>query len=132
MLTTLSPDPALFAGIVGAALAFYIWSNQRKNTPYPPYAPGRLPVIGHLHQFAGSIALQELFRRWSLKVGPIFTIQLGGKHWVILNSMEAVKQLVVDRSAVYSSRELPDTLVNDLMGGGKLNIQSDNPIAYKS
>lgn len=120
MLATLNSEPVLFAGLLGAVLALYVWNTQRKSISFPPYAPGRLPVIGHLHQFVGPTTLQELFRQWSLKVGPIFTVQFGGKHWIILNSMEAVKQLIVDRSAIYSSRELQDTLVNDLMGGGKL------------
>ncbi|KAI9316803.1 hypothetical protein BX666DRAFT_196693 [Dichotomocladium elegans] len=86
---------------------------------YPPYAPGRLPIVGHLPYLAQNITVQELFRRWSLEAGPIFTVQLGTKRWVILNSMEAINALIVGRSTIYSSRNISETLVNIVFNGGK-------------
>lgn len=112
----------LVAVALGALVIVIVWKCTSTNESYPPYAPGRLPVIGHLHHLAGNITAQELFRRWSLQKGPIFTVQLGVKRWVILNSMDAVNKLIVERSTVYSSRNLPDTLVNDLFYGGVLSF----------
>lgn len=116
---------AYIAGLVLCASGL-LWSfaaNKSKAKEgtqlYPPYAPGRLPIVGHLVEFARPITVQELFRQWSETMGSVFTVQLGGKRWVVLNSMEAVRHLIVERSTVYSSRSLPDTLVNDLMDGGK-------------
>ncbi|KAG0186948.1 hypothetical protein DFQ28_007072 [Apophysomyces sp. BC1034] len=63
------------------------------------------------------MAVQEMFRQWSLVVGPVFSVQLGKKHWVVLNSSEAVQDLIVKRGTIYSSRDLPDVLVNDFMHG---------------
>ncbi|CAO3597681.1 unnamed protein product [Absidia cylindrospora] len=95
--------------------------NSTKSTDntlaYPPYAPHRLPILGHVLQFMRPVAVQELFRLWSLQAGPVFTLQLGAKHWVILNTAQSVKDLIVDRSTIYSSRDLPSTLVDDIMGG---------------
>ncbi|ORZ03472.1 cytochrome P450 [Syncephalastrum racemosum] len=114
---------AWFAGFVigatGLLWSYVVSKGRAKNGArlYPPYAPGRLPIIGHLAEFSRPIPVQELFRQWSHSTGSVFTVQLGGKRWVILNSMSAVKSLIVERSTVYSSRSLPDTLVNDLMDG---------------
>ena len=109
-------------GLTIIAIIVSVWTSSKKkssyNITYPPYAPGRFPLVGHLPQFARGIPLQELLRQWSLQVGPVFTVQFGVKRWVILNSLDAVKQLIVDKSTIYSSRNLPDTLVNDLMDGG--------------
>ncbi|CAO3623105.1 unnamed protein product [Cunninghamella echinulata] len=84
---------------------------------YPRFAPQRYPIIGHVLQFLKPIPAQEIFRQWSQQIGPIFTVQLGSKYWIILNSSIAVKNLIVDKSMIYSSRDLPSVLVNDLMNG---------------
>ncbi|KAI8146445.1 cytochrome P450 [Fennellomyces sp. T-0311] len=115
LLTTF--DTVTVLGITAVIIALLVVSTNQKSEAYPPYAPWRFPVVGHLPHFARGIPLQELLRRWSIVKGPVFTIQCGTKRWIILNSKEAVKQLIVDRSTTYSSRNLPDTLVNDLMDG---------------
>lgn len=102
----------------------YIRKKLFQDTPssfikYPPFAPQRFPIIGHVLQFLKPIPVQEIFRQWSQQIGPIFTVQLGSKYWVILNSTAAVKSLIVDKSVIYSSRDLPSVLVDDLMNGGK-------------
>ncbi|KAG2217591.1 hypothetical protein INT45_012447 [Circinella minor] len=111
----------MILGLIIIAIIALVWASSSQNTSsginYPPYAPGRFPLVGHLPQFARGIPLQELFRQWSLRMGPVFTIQLGVKRWIILNSLDSVKQLIVDKGTIYSSRNLPDTLVNDLMDG---------------
>ncbi|KAI8344468.1 cytochrome P450 [Chlamydoabsidia padenii] len=91
--------------------------KSKQAIQYPPYAPQRFPLIGHVLHFLKPIPPQELFRRWSLQVGPVFTIQLGIKHWVILNTAQSVKDLIVERSTIYSSRDLPSALVYTLMDG---------------
>ncbi|KAI8391720.1 cytochrome P450 [Radiomyces spectabilis] len=117
-------DPVVFGGILGTigllATLRALGKSQEKVHPslsLPPYAPGCHPILGHLLQIMRPITAQELFRQWSLVVGPVFTVQFGQKRWIILNSMDAVKDLIVSRSTIYSSRDLPDALVNDIMGG---------------
>ncbi|KAI8098767.1 cytochrome P450, partial [Halteromyces radiatus] len=95
----------------------YIRYGSVKNQLYPPFAPQRIPLFGHTLHFIKPISVQEVFRLWSLQVGSVFTVQLGSKYWVVLNSVQAVKDLIVERSTIYSSRDLPSTLVDDIMAG---------------
>ncbi|ORX45303.1 cytochrome P450 [Hesseltinella vesiculosa] len=93
----------------------FVWSGSKIK--YPPTAPHSLPFLGHILQLLKPIAPQELFRQWSLTVGPVFTVNLGAKRWVILNSLQAVQDLIVGKGTVYSSRDMPGILIHDLMGG---------------
>ncbi|GAA5811855.1 hypothetical protein MFLAVUS_005301 [Mucor flavus] len=63
------------------------------------------------------IPIHQLFFDWSQAVGPIFTCYFGSQRWIVLNSIDIIKDLVVDRGSIYSSRNLPDTLVHDFMQG---------------
>lgn len=109
--------PAAGTLFLASAIYFY-YQNKRKLDSLPPRAPGYLPVIGHLLQLIKPVPIQQLFYRWSLEVGPIFTCYFGTQRWIILNSVETIRDLIVDRGTVYSSRNLPDTLVHDFMQGG--------------
>lgn len=101
-----------------ASIIYVYYSTKKKQDSLPPRAPGYVPVIGHLLQLAKPMPIQQLFYEWSLKAGPIFTCYFGKQRWIVLNSLESVKDLIVDRGTVYSSRNLPDTLVQDLFQGG--------------
>ncbi|KAI8983968.1 cytochrome P450 [Mycotypha africana] len=105
-------------------IAYYLYhlqQQQQKKTrnvgSLPPRAPGYIPIIGHLLQLVKPFPIQELFYQWSRQVGPVFMCHFGTQRWLILNSFEAIKDLIVDRGTIYSSRKLPDTLVYDAMQG---------------
>lgn len=101
-------------------ITYLCWkSSQNPTKPLPPRAPGYLPIIGHLLQIMSPVPIHEIFYRWSKETGPIFTCYFGSQRWIVLNSIDAIKDLIVERGTVYSSRSLPDTLVHDFMQGGK-------------
>lgn len=110
--------PAAGTLFLASAIYFY-YKNKRQQDSLPPRAPGYLPVVGHLLQLLKPVPVQQLFHKWSLEVGPIFTCYFGNQRWIVLNSIESFRDLIVDRGTVYSSRNLPDTLVHDFMQGGK-------------
>jgi hypothetical protein len=110
------PAGALF---IASAIYYYYLENRNQANLLPPKASGYLPLIGHLLQLVKPVPIHELFFQWSQKAGPIYTCYFGSQRWIILNSIETIKDLVVDRGTVYSSRNLPDTLVHDYMEGGK-------------
>ncbi|KAI8643033.1 cytochrome P450 [Parasitella parasitica] len=106
------------AGTIFLASAIYFYcQNKKKQSSLPPRAPGYLPVVGHLLQLTKPIPIQQLFYNWSLETGPIYTCYFGSQRWIVLNSIETIRDLIVDRGGVYSSRKLPDTLVHDFMQG---------------
>lgn len=100
-------------------ITYIYYKSKREQRTLPPRAPGYLPIIGHLLQIIKPIPIHQLFFDWSQAVGPIFTCYFGSQRWIVLNSIDIIKDLVVDRGAIYSSRNLPDTLVHDFMQGGR-------------
>lgn len=90
---------------------------QTKIDASLPPSPLGLPFIGNFHQLTkGPLEIQ--FTKWSKKLGSIFTIKLGVKRWIVLNSINVVKDLIVERSNIYSSRDMPDILTGILFRGG--------------
>ncbi|GAN04483.1 cytochrome P450 [Mucor ambiguus] len=114
--TSTLATPAAGALFLASAIYFY-YQNKKQLDSLPPRAPGYLPVLGHLLQLVKPVPIQQLFYKWSLEAGPIFTCYFGTQRWIVLSSVETIRDLIVDRGTVYSSRNLPDTLVHDLMQG---------------
>ncbi|CAO3633968.1 unnamed protein product [Mucor hiemalis] len=108
----------MLGSVCVAGITYFCWkSSQNPTKLLPPRAPGYLPIIGHLLQIMKPVPIHELFYRWSKETGPIFTCHFGSQRWIVLNSIDAIKDLIVERGTVYSSRSLPDTLVHDFMQG---------------
>lgn len=103
-----------------ASTVYFYFQNKRTQDSLPPRAPGYLPVVGHLLHLLKPVSIHQLFYNWSLESGPIFTCYFGNQRWIILNSIETIRDLIVDRGTIYSSRNLPDTLVHDFMQGGNI------------
>src|ERR1044072_383708 len=90
------------------AVIIYIFFNQRKksqipNGSVPLPGPTPLPIFGNLHQI-NNVPAQDFIDKFSKEYGPIFQIRSGAETWVILNDYEIVKDLLVKRGAIYSSR----------------------------
>ncbi|KAG2211120.1 hypothetical protein INT46_004496 [Mucor plumbeus] len=100
-----------------ASATYFYYKNKRQEDTLPPIAPGYFPIVGHLLQLLKPVPIQQLFHKWSLEAGPIFTCYFGNQRWIVLSSTETIRDLIVDRGTVYSSRNLPDTLVHDFMQG---------------
>ncbi|RUP46622.1 cytochrome P450 [Jimgerdemannia flammicorona] len=75
----------------------------------PPSPPG-LPIIGNIHQLSGNPP-EIVFTEMSKELGPIFTLKMGVQRWIVLNSIEVVKDLIVERGTIYSSRSLSDVSI---------------------
>ncbi|RUP43323.1 cytochrome P450 [Jimgerdemannia flammicorona] len=90
-------------------------AQERIDANLPAFPPG-LPFIGNVHQVAGRRPELQ-FTEWSKTLGPIFTVKMGVKRWIVLNSIDIVKDLIVDRGNIYSSRDLPEVLLNVLFRG---------------
>ena len=73
-----------------------------KRLPYPP-GPKPLPFIGNAFEMPTSYHWLG-FTEWAKEYGDIVHVQAFGKHVVILNSIEAVEDLLEQKSAIYSDR----------------------------
>lgn len=77
-------------------------SSKKLEAPQPA---GKLPVIGHLHQLAGST--QPTFRLLADladRHGPVFTLFLGANRAVVISSWELAKECFTGNDKVVASR----------------------------
>jgi Cytochrome P450 len=87
----------------------------RRPRTYPP-GPPTLPLIGNLHQIPGEKRHIQ-FEKWAREYGPIYSLMLGTKVMIVLNSDQVIKDLVDKRGVIYSSR--PESYIGqDILSGG--------------
>jgi hypothetical protein len=56
------------------------------------------------------------FQKWAEEYGPVYSLMLGTKVMVVLNSDQAIKDLLDKRSGIYSSRT--DMYLGMVVSGG--------------
>lgn len=76
--------------------------SNPKRLPYPP-GPKALPIIGNTLDLPSSYYWMT-YADWAKKYGDVVHVQAFGNHFVILNSAEAVDDLLEKKSAIYSDR----------------------------
>lgn len=101
-----------------AVLVLVLWRVSkigRRPKNYPP-GPPTLPLIGNLHQIPETKRHIQ-FEIWAREYGPIYSLMLGSDVMIVLNSDQAVKDLIDKRGVIYSSR--PRFYVaQDIISGG--------------
>ncbi|KAH9890253.1 cytochrome P450 [Xylariomycetidae sp. FL2044] len=103
-------------GILILSLPLYWLGGLGKRPAGCPPGPRTLPFIGNLHQLPReNVHIQ--FQTWARQYGPVFSLVLGGKIFIVLSSDTVVKDLLDKRSSIYSSR--PDNYIaQDVLSGG--------------
>jgi hypothetical protein len=114
VLSGSTPSIFVFVALVSIALWRLSKIGQRPKN-YPP-GPPTLPLIGNLHQIPDKKRHLQ-FEKWAREYGPVFSLMLGTKAMIVLNSDQAIKDLVDKKGAIYSSR--PDAYIaQDILSGG--------------
>ncbi|KXN80997.1 Cytochrome P450 1A2 [Leucoagaricus sp. SymC.cos] len=83
----------------------FLWkiSSSRKNRVPDIPGPTRFPIVGCL----GSLPTQNpelVLDRWARCYGPLYSVWLGNQQFVIISDSTIVKDLLVTRGAIFSSR----------------------------
>ncbi|XP_059152535.1 cytochrome P450 2J6-like [Physella acuta] len=74
-----------------------------KKPKHLPPSPGiALPVVGHLYLMERDPRQQ--FKKWSQKLGDVFSLKLGQETVVVLNSFEVIKEAFVKLGDCFSNR----------------------------
>ena len=60
------------------------------------------------------------FRKWADEYGPVYSLILGTKPFIVLSSAQAVKDLLDKKSALYSDRQ--EMYVGQILGSGGLRL----------
>nr|BAT70021.1 salutaridine synthase [Papaver somniferum] len=101
--------------IIVFALVKFMFSKisfyQSANTTEWPVGPKTLPIIGNLHQLGGGMPLQVALANLAKVYGGAFTVWIGS--WVpmiIISDIDNAREVLVNRSADYSARDVPDIL----------------------
>lgn len=118
----LSTSHAWAAGAITAGLAtWYFMSNstaakaKRAGAALGP-GPKRAPFVGNLFNFPEK-KWYETFSSWATEYGDIVYIDLMGTPMIILNSLDAIQELMEKRMRIHSGRP-HTTLVCDMMSWG--------------
>lgn len=97
------------------ALCIYRCRNiGRRPADYPP-GPPTLPLIGNLHLMPTEKPHLQ-FQKWAQEYGPVYSLILGTQVMIVLNTDQAIKDLLDKRSGIYSSR--PDMYLGRIVSGG--------------
>ncbi|KAL7594973.1 hypothetical protein Lser_V15G30501 [Lactuca serriola] len=100
-------------------LLWYKWiSYSRKRIPPFPPGPYGLPILGYL-PFLGS-NLHERFTEMAQRYGPIFSLRLGRKLHVVVNSMDLVKVVTRDLDQTMANRSPPLAALSMSYGGNDI------------
>lgn len=87
-------SPILVTGgvcVVVLLLVIYKW--YRRPTKFPP-GPRGFPVFGCVPFVLGKSA-SAVYRKWSQIYGPIFSVRMGSKDWVVLNDYDSVSEVLL-------------------------------------
>ncbi|PPQ83216.1 Dimethyrltryptamine 4-hydroxylase (PsiH) [Psilocybe cyanescens] len=112
-LTTMIP---IVLSLLIAGCIYYINARRIKRSRLPPGPPGiPIPFIGNMFDMP-SESPWLIFLQWGQEYQTdIIYVDAGGTDMIILNSLEAITDLLEKRGSLYSGR-LESTMVNELMG----------------
>ncbi|KAJ3553236.1 hypothetical protein NM688_g3719 [Phlebia brevispora] len=68
-----------------------------------PPSPSGLPFLGNIFQIPFAEAWRT-FAQWKEELGPVFSLNMAGKDFIVLNTLEAAMELLDRRSRIYSDR----------------------------
>lgn len=99
--------------IVTAFFAAWLRRDRRLRT-IP--GPKSYPLIGFGYKLPPKAP--ALFRKWALQYGELFKIRLGWYDWAVINSPEAIRE-ILEKQAVVTSSKAPSPMGHDIVTGGK-------------
>ncbi|KAI9225909.1 MAG: cytochrome P450 [Piptocephalis tieghemiana] len=103
--------PLLILGLLWIIRAIY--HARMVGRPGPP----GLPFIGNLHQVTSDPCVQ--FTQWAKQYGDVFFLRMGSVDWMIVNSPQAMHDVLVKQGATFANRPHQELAVNILSDGQK-------------
>lgn len=100
--------------VLSVTIAIVSWLQRDRRLDAIP-GPKGYPLIGVALQLTPNTA--AIFRNWAIQYGEIFKIRVGLYTWVVINSPEAVRE-ILEKQAVSTSSKAPSPMSHDTITGG--------------
>lgn len=85
-------------------------------------SPMSLPILGNLYSMAGYEVPYQSFDALEKRFGPIISLQLGQQPAVVVNGIENIKEVLIEKSSHFDSR--PNfKRYHELFSGNKENCK---------
>lgn len=91
-----------------------IWLRRDYRLDTIP-GPEGYPLIGIGYKLPPRAPI--FFRKWALEYGDVFKIRVGWYNWVVLNTPEAIRE-ILEKQAVVTSSKAPSPMGHDIVTGG--------------
>ncbi|OJJ33663.1 hypothetical protein ASPWEDRAFT_173101 [Aspergillus wentii DTO 134E9] len=104
-------------------ISIYLYKSSKSKSPTP--YPAGLPIIGNTLQLTSQPHRQ--FIQWARQYGEIYRVRLGLMDWYMLNSPEAIKEILDKQSSVTSSRAPMPAAQEALSGGMRFVFMAYGP-----
>ena len=113
--------PFLFTFLLFIFMVVKIGKRFKTNhsTLNLPPGPWKLPIIGNMHQFVGSLPHRAL-RDMANKHGPLMHLRLGEVSTIVVSSPEFAKEVMKTHDVTFASR--PSILVSKILSYDSTNI----------
>ncbi|PHH63842.1 hypothetical protein CDD81_5399 [Ophiocordyceps australis] len=92
----------LFCIFLALGLVVYYFRREKRRFNLPP-GPSMTALLGYLGQKDHKHAWKQ-FEEWHKKHGPLITVKIGQLTVIVLGSHKVAKDLLSNRSPIYSSR----------------------------
>ncbi|XP_075668410.1 cytochrome P450 71D11-like [Castanea sativa] len=113
--------PTLFTFLLFTFMVVKLWKRSKtnhSNLNLPP-GPWKLPIVGNMHQFVGSLPHRAL-RDMAMKHGPLMHLQLGEVSTVVVSSPEFAEQVMKTHDINFASR--PSIIGKNIMSYDSTDI----------
>ncbi|KUI67497.1 O-methylsterigmatocystin oxidoreductase [Cytospora mali] len=101
--------------LLSLAVVLMIWLPRDRRLDTIP-GPKGFPIIGVGYKLPPNAP--ALFRQWAGEYGDIFKIRVGWYNWVVINTPEAIRD-ILEKQAVATSSKAPSPMGHDIVTGGK-------------
>ncbi|PBK63903.1 cytochrome P450 [Armillaria solidipes] len=119
-------NPADIAAFLLVCIVLYLWVRNIKyklisrGLPLPPGPPGK-PLVGNLLDIPTQYPWIR-FTEWKKRFGDIVYVEAVGRGILVLNTMEAVVDLLSEKANIYSDRP------NLVMAGDMMGLNNSIPM----
>lgn len=103
-----------FLAIFEVTVLIIAWLRRDRRLETIP-GPRGYPLIGVGYKLPPKAPL--LFRRWALEYGDVFKLRVGWYNWVVINTPEAIRE-ILEKQAVVTSSKAPSPMGHDIVTGG--------------